>query len=58
MSLPELRRKLADDDRKFTFLRRQVDLEVAKKIQALKLAGIHQSPEFKRHIRKGRRWRM
>jgi cell division protein FtsI (penicillin-binding protein 3) len=53
MPLPELKRKLADDDRKFAFLRRQVDLEVAKKIQALKLAGIHQSPEFKRHYPEG-----
>ena len=50
----ELRRKLADDeDRKFTFLRRQVDLDVAKKVQALQLAGIHQSPEFKRHYPEG-----
>ena len=47
--LGELKRKLADDDRKFTFLRRQVDLDVAKRIQSLKLAGIHQSPESKRH---------
>jgi len=53
MPLAELRRKLADDDRKFVFLRRQVDLEVAKKIQALKLAGVHQSPEFKRHYPEG-----
>jgi cell division protein FtsI (penicillin-binding protein 3) len=53
MPLAELKRRLADDDRKFTFLRRQVDLDVAKKIQALKLAGIHQSPEFKRHYPEG-----
>ena len=53
MPLAELKRKLADDDRKFTFLRRQVDLEVAQKVQALKLAGIHQSPEFKRHYPEG-----
>lgn len=53
MPLAELKRKLADDDRKFTFLRRQVDLAVAKKVQAMKLAGIHQSPEFKRHYPEG-----
>ncbi len=53
MPLAEVKRKLADDDRKFTFLRRQVDLEVAKKIKALKLAGIHESPEFKRHYPEG-----
>jgi cell division protein FtsI (penicillin-binding protein 3) len=53
MPLAELKRRLADDDRKFTFLRRQVDLDVARKIQAMKLAGIHQSPEFKRHYPEG-----
>lgn len=53
MPLAELKRKLADDDRKFTFLRRQVDLDVAKAIQAMKLAGVHQSPEFKRHYPEG-----
>ncbi len=53
MPLADVKRKLADDDRKFTFLRRQVDLDVARKIQALKLAGIHQSPEFKRHYPEG-----
>lgn len=53
MPLAELKRKLADEDRKFTFLRRQVDLDVARRIQALKLAGIHQSPEFKRHYPEG-----
>jgi len=53
MPLAEVKRRLADDDRKFTFLRRQVDMEVAKKVQTLKLAGIHQSPEFKRHYPEG-----
>ena len=49
----ELKRKLADEDRKFTFLRRQVDLDIARKIKELKLAGIHESPEFKRHYPEG-----
>ncbi len=53
MPLTEVKRKLADEDRKFTFLRRQVDLDVARRIQSLKLAGIHQSPEFKRHYPEG-----
>jgi cell division protein FtsI (penicillin-binding protein 3) len=53
MPLAELRRKLAEDDRKFTFLRRQVDVDVARRIQAMRLAGIHQSPEFKRHYPEG-----
>jgi cell division protein FtsI (penicillin-binding protein 3) len=53
MPQAELKRKLADDDRAFTFLRRQVDLDVARKIQSMKLAGVHQSPEFKRHYPEG-----
>jgi cell division protein FtsI (penicillin-binding protein 3) len=53
MPLAELKRKLAEDDRRFSFLRRQVDVEIARRIQAMKLAGIHQSPEFKRHYPEG-----
>lgn len=44
----ELRRKLADEDRKFVYLKRQVDEETAAKIDALRLAGIHQKREFRR----------
>jgi cell division protein FtsI (penicillin-binding protein 3) len=53
MPLAELKRRLADEDRKFVFLRRQVDMEVARQIEALKLPGIHHSPEFKRHYPEG-----
>lgn len=49
MPAGELRRRLAEDDRKFVYLRRQVDLDVAQKIEKLALPGIHQSREFKRH---------
>ncbi len=49
MPATELRRRLANDDRKFVYLRRQVDLDVAKKIERLNLDGIHQTREFKRH---------
>jgi cell division protein FtsI (penicillin-binding protein 3) len=53
MPLAELKRRLADEDSKFTFLRRQVDLSVARQVEAMKLDGIHQSPEFKRHYPEG-----
>jgi cell division protein FtsI (penicillin-binding protein 3) len=53
MPLAEVKRRLADGDGKFVFLRRQVDLDVARKIEALKLPGVHQSPEFKRHYPEG-----
>jgi len=53
MPLAEVRRRLADEDRKFVFLRRQVDLDVARRIETLKIPGIHQSPEFRRHYPEG-----
>jgi cell division protein FtsI (penicillin-binding protein 3) len=49
----ELKRRLAADDRSFVYLRRQVDVEIAERIAALKIAGIHSSREFKRHYPEG-----
>lgn len=49
----ELQRRLADDDRKFIYLKRQVEVDVAEKIRAMKLKGIHQRPEFKRYYPEG-----
>ena len=53
LGLPELKRRLANDDRNFVFLHRQVDVEVAERIAALKIAGVHSSREFKRHYPEG-----
>jgi cell division protein FtsI (penicillin-binding protein 3) len=53
MSVAELKRRLADDDRSFIYLRRQVDVQVAERIAALKIAGIHSTREFKRHYPEG-----
>jgi len=53
MSVGELKRKLSDDDRTFVYLRRQVDADIAERIAALKLAGIHSTREFKRHYPEG-----
>ena len=53
MNVGELKRRLGDDDRTFVYLRRQVDADVAERIAALKLAGIHSSREFKRHYPEG-----
>jgi cell division protein FtsI (penicillin-binding protein 3) len=53
MPLADVRRRLADDDRSFVYLRRQVEPDVADRIAALKLAGIHSSREFKRHYPEG-----
>ncbi|MCM5570789.1 penicillin-binding protein 2 [Burkholderiaceae bacterium FT117] len=53
MKRSELERKLADSDRTFVYLRRQVDPEVAQKIAALGIPGIHQQREYKRHYPEG-----
>ncbi|MFZ5540731.1 MAG: peptidoglycan D,D-transpeptidase FtsI family protein [Pseudomonadota bacterium] len=53
MPVAELKRKLAAEDRNFVYLRRQVEPEVAERIAALKLDGIHASREFKRHYPAG-----
>ena len=53
LGLPELKRRLANDDRSFVYLHRQVDVEVAERIAALKIAGVHSSREFKRHYPEG-----
>ncbi|HEX5638486.1 MAG TPA: penicillin-binding protein 2 [Burkholderiaceae bacterium] len=53
MNAAELKRRLADDDRTFVYLRRQVDSEVAERIAQLKIPGVHSSREFKRHYPEG-----
>jgi len=53
LPLVELKRRLADEDRSFVYLRRQVDVEVADAIAKLKLAGVHATREFKRHYPEG-----
>ena len=52
MNVNELRRRLGDD-RTFVYLRRQVDADVAERIAALKLSGVHSTREFKRHYPEG-----
>lgn len=53
LSDKELRRRLSDEDRKFVYLARQVDMPTAEKIQALRLKGIHQRPGFTRYYPEG-----
>jgi cell division protein FtsI (penicillin-binding protein 3) len=49
----EITDKLVEKNSSFTYLKRQVDAPVADKIAALKLPGIHQRREFKRHYPEG-----
>ena len=53
MNAGEVKRRLANDDRSFVYLRRQVDADVAARIADLKIPGVHSSREFKRHYPEG-----
>jgi cell division protein FtsI (penicillin-binding protein 3) len=44
----ELNKKLADDDKSFVWLKRQVDDAVAQQIAAMKIKGIYERKEYKR----------
>ena len=44
----ELNKKLADDDKTFVWLKRQVDDSVAQQIAAMKIKGIYERKEYKR----------
>jgi cell division protein FtsI (penicillin-binding protein 3) len=53
MPLPDLLKKLEDEDKTFVWLKRQVDEPVAKQIEALALKGIYQRKEYKRQYPEG-----
>ncbi|OOG44815.1 cell division protein [Polaromonas sp. A23] len=53
MPLTDLRKKLADEDKTFVWLKRQVDESVGEKIQALGIKGIYQRKEYKRQYPEG-----
>ena len=54
IDLPEAElRKRFDDQRPFVYLKRQVDVEVAEKVAALKIPGIDQRKEYKRYYPEG-----
>jgi len=53
MPMTELDKRLADEDKTFVWLKRQVDDGVAKQITALGLKGIYQRKEYKRQYPEG-----
>jgi cell division protein FtsI (penicillin-binding protein 3) len=53
MPLPDLRKKLADEDKTFVWLKRQVDEPVAQQIAALNIKGVYQRKEYKRKYPEG-----
>ena len=55
MDMPraELQRKLADEDKTFVWIKRQLDWDVGQQIAALKIKGIYQRKEYKRQYPEG-----
>ncbi len=53
MPLADLNKRLADEDKTFVWIKRQVDEPIAKQIAELKIPGIHQRREYKRKYPEG-----
>lgn len=53
MPLVELTKKLADEDKNFVWIKRQVDDSVAQKITAMGIKGLYQRKEYKRQYPEG-----
>ncbi|MDZ7891074.1 MAG: penicillin-binding protein 2 [Rhodoferax sp.] len=53
MPVAELSKKLADEDKTFVWIKRQVDADIAKKIAELNIKGIYQRKEYKRQYPEG-----
>ena len=53
MPLADLKKRLADDDKTFVWIKRQVDEPVAKQIATLEIEGIYQRREYKREYPEG-----
>ncbi|MBS0294334.1 MAG: penicillin-binding protein 2 [Proteobacteria bacterium] len=53
MPLPTLMAKLADEDKSFVWIKRQLDWDVGQQILALGIKGIYQRKEYKRQYPEG-----
>ncbi|MDO8904131.1 penicillin-binding protein 2 [Hydrogenophaga sp.] len=53
MPLAEVRKRLANEDKTFVWIKRQVDDPIAKEIAALGIKGIYQRREYKRQYPEG-----
>ena len=53
MPWPALKAKLADEDKTFVWMKRQLDWDVGQKIAALNIKGIYQRKEYKRQYPEG-----
>jgi cell division protein FtsI (penicillin-binding protein 3) len=55
LELPEreIRRRIADEDKTFVYLKRQVEADVAERVAALEIPGVHLRKEYKRYYPEG-----
>lgn len=53
MPVPDLLKRLENEDKTFVWIKRQLDWEVGEQIAALKIKGIHQTREYKRQYPEG-----
>ncbi|MCQ9615885.1 penicillin-binding protein 2 [Paenalcaligenes niemegkensis] len=53
MSVDDIKRRLAVDNKNFVYIRRQVDIDVAADVAALRIPGIHQQEEMRRSYPEG-----
>jgi cell division protein FtsI (penicillin-binding protein 3) len=53
MSVAEVRQKIANKDRQFAFLKRQISPDQAAKVMALRVPGVFQQREFRRYYPAG-----
>ena len=53
MSPSDIARKLANDDKSFVWIKRQVEVDVAKQIADLNIKGLYQRKEYKREYPEG-----
>jgi len=53
LPLPELEKKLENEDKTFVWLKRQIDEATAKQVAALNIKGIYQRKEYKRQYPEG-----
>lgn len=53
MPIGELRKRMADEKRNFIYLKRQVPIDVAKKIETLRISGISLHPDNRRFYPEG-----
>jgi cell division protein FtsI (penicillin-binding protein 3) len=52
LNAADLQRRL-DSNKQFVYLKRQVDIDVAKQVKALGIKGIYESPSYKRYYPEG-----